>query len=115
MSWVGGDGDEETEPQSEVWVSRDGRVTRITDMDTSHLNNTLAYLTRRGYGSAAAVYIGVADFVETTETVMLPINKLTLMRYLKMASESQTRRDQEAERIKNAEVCADDEPECDAG
>ncbi len=75
-----------------VWVTRDGRMLKIAEMENSHLENTIKYLESRGYASALALKNGARDPVTVAETKMAITFKITLLRYESMLREREKRR-----------------------
>ena len=73
------------------WRTNDGRFLSIRGMADSHLNNTIAFLERKGALSALAVKDGTADLAQKTEHQILPFPNLSLKRYENMVREQKRR------------------------
>jgi hypothetical protein len=66
------------------WTTQDGRTYRIQDMVDSHLQNTINYLSRRGYAAALAVLNGSKNNVDVAEATIVRVDEVTLLRYKNM-------------------------------
>lgn len=95
MRMFGVDVEEDTLPDDRIWITRDGRKVRITQMDDQHLRHTVLFLARRGYAVHASVRAGAATEIEQTEAKILAVDQLTFQRYLNMVEELKCRENSE--------------------
>jgi hypothetical protein len=93
---------EEYDGEEYFWVSKDKRRTLIEEMTTSHLQNIIAFLDRRGMASLVNVRYGRStDKVEMAESEMSRFDDLTVARYLNMVEELKERKKEDEERKKH--------------
>jgi hypothetical protein len=72
---------------TKYWVSRDGRITLIRDMDQKHLVNTIQML-RRGHIEAALPLLREKNkLLRDTQLQMLGFRELTVHRYHRLLRE----------------------------
>ncbi len=89
--------DDETEKKArdpQYWVSKNGRVTRIDQMDDRHLLNTLRLLERRGIQHALPLLDEPNELLRETQLKMMGFNNsLTLERYKNMVKDHARRQE----------------------
>lgn len=91
------DSDVEGEDDDEYWMTKDKRKILIREMEDSHLNNTIAFLEKRGARAMLDVEEGKRDAISIAESLMAKLDLLTFDRYKFMLGERDRRKKRDAQ------------------